>query len=140
MRRILCIPVLLSVLLLASCATQKRSDTLTDTLQAYSSTLRWGDFQSAQMFLEPKYRAAHPLSKLDLERYKQVRVSGYDDGSGPVPAGKDDVQQTVHIGLINNNTMGEYVARRIQSVTRDVPSTDFGPFGGETFRHRKPNA
>ena len=31
MRRILCIPVLLSVLLLAGCATQKRSDTLTDT-------------------------------------------------------------------------------------------------------------
>ena len=109
MRRILCIPVLLSVLLLAGCATQKRSDTLTDTLQAYSSTLRWGDFQSAQMFLEPKYRAAHPLSKLDLERYKQVRVSGYDDGSGPVPAGKDDVQQTVHIGLINNNTQSERI-------------------------------
>ena len=38
MRRILSLPALLSVLLLAGCATaQKRGDTLTTTLNAYAS-------------------------------------------------------------------------------------------------------
>lgn len=107
MRRILSFLAVLSMLALAGCATQTRSDTLTTTLNAYGSTLRWGDFQSAAQFLDPKYRAEHPLSKLDLDRYKQVRVSEYDDGAGPVPAGEFDVQQTVHISLINRHTQSE---------------------------------
>lgn len=107
MRRILSFLAVLSMLALAGCATQTRKDTLTTTLNAYGSTLRWGDFQSAAQFLDPKYRAEHPLSKLDLDRYKQVRVSEYDDGAGPVPAGEFDVQQTVHISLINRHTQSE---------------------------------
>jgi hypothetical protein len=107
MRRILSILVVLSALLLAGCATQKRSDTLTTTLNAYGSTLRWGDFQSAAQFLDPAIRAKHPLSDLDIARFRQVRVSEYDDGNGPVPAGEGSVQQTVHISLINIHTQSE---------------------------------
>jgi hypothetical protein len=104
MRRVLSLFALASVLLLAGCATQKRSDTLTTTLAAYASQVRWGDFQSAAMFLDPKMRADHPLTKLDIARFKQVKVSEYDAGNGPVPAGANQVEQTVHIGLINENT------------------------------------
>ena len=100
--------VLLSLLLLGGCATQKRSDSLTTTLRAYNSTVRWGDFQSAGMFIDPKERAEHPLTSLELARFKQVRVSHYDEGNGPVPAGPDAVQQTVQIGLINVNTQTEH--------------------------------
>ena len=107
MRRILSLLVVLSVLLLAGCATQKRSDTLTTTLTAYGSALRWGDFQSAAQFLDPEIRLKHPLSDLEIARYKQVRVSEYDDGNGPVPAADGDVQQTVHISLINIHTQSE---------------------------------
>lgn len=107
MRRILSLLVVLSVLLLAGCATQTRSDTLTTTLTAYGSALRWGDFQSAAQFLDPDIRLKHPLSELEIARYKQVRVSEYDDGNGPVPAGDGSVQQTVHISLINIHTQSE---------------------------------
>lgn len=112
MRRILSLLALLSVpllagLFLAGCATQKRSDTLTTTLNAYASTLRWGDFQSATMFIDPALRDKHPLSALDIARYKQVKVSDYDDGNGPTPAGQDTVKQTVHIGLVNIHTQTE---------------------------------
>ncbi|MCW8809175.1 MAG: hypothetical protein OQK79_13860 [Rhodanobacter sp.] len=106
MRRILSILALLTVLL-AGCATQRRSDTLTTTITAYGNTLRWGDFQSAAQFIDPTLRAAHPLSKLDVARYKQVRVSDYDNGAGPVPLGADDMQQTVHISVINIHTQSE---------------------------------
>jgi hypothetical protein len=110
MRRILSLLSLLSVLLLAGCATatqQKRGDMLTATLNAYASTLRWGDIQSAVKFLDPKIRDKHPLSELDIARYKQVQVSDYDDGSGPAPAGSNAVQQTVHISLVNIHTQSE---------------------------------
>ncbi|OOG62808.1 hypothetical protein B0E46_11295 [Rhodanobacter sp. B04] len=107
MRRILSLLIVLSAVLLAGCATQSRSDTLTTTLTAYSSTLRWGDFQSAVQFIDPKIRADHPLSKLDMERYQQVKVSGYDEGAGPVPAGEGQVKQTVHISLVNIHTQTE---------------------------------
>lgn len=107
MRRIPSILAVLTVLMLAGCATQKRSDTLTTTLNAYGSTLRWGDFQSAAQFLDPAIRTKHPLSDLDIARYKQVRVSEYDDGSGPVPAGENGVQQTVRISVINVHTQTE---------------------------------
>ncbi|AGG87500.1 MULTISPECIES: hypothetical protein [Rhodanobacter] len=107
MRRILSILVVLSVLLLTGCATKARSDALTTTLKAYGSTLRWGDFQSAAQFIDPAVRAAHPLTPLQLARYRQVRVSEYDDGAGPVPSGDFDVQQTVLINLVNVHTQSE---------------------------------
>jgi outer membrane murein-binding lipoprotein Lpp len=107
MRRISSLLVVLSLLLLAGCATKTRSDNLVTTLNAYSNTLRWGDFQSAAQFIEPAIRAAHPLSKLDLMRYQQVKVSDYDDGAGPVPTGDFDVQQTAQIRLINIHTQSE---------------------------------
>ncbi len=107
MRRILSTLAASSLLLLAGCASQQRSDSLTTTLAAYGSTLRWGDFQSAAQFIEPKVRAAHPLSKLDLARFQQLRVSEYDDGTGPVPVGDFEVQQTVQISVINVHTQVE---------------------------------
>ena len=108
MRRIASIlVVLLSVLLLAGCATKTRSDALITTLKAYGSTLRWGDFQSAMQFMDPKVRAARPLSSLQLARFQQVRVTEYNDDAGPVPTGDFDVQQTVVINLVNVHTQSE---------------------------------
>ena len=107
MRRVLSILALVSLLLLAGCATQKRSDTLDTTLRAYASAVRWGDFQSATIFLDPKTRADKMPSALDLARYKLVQVSGYDAGNGPVPDGENQVRQIVHINLINVSTQSE---------------------------------
>ena len=99
--------VVLSLLLLAGCASKTRSDALTATLTSYGSTLRWGSFESAQQFVDPAVRKAHPLSSLDKARYQQFRVSDYDNGAGPVPTGDFDVEQTAEIHLINVNTQGE---------------------------------
>lgn len=110
MRRMSRLPVMLfslSVLALTGCASQQRSDSLTTTLAAYGGTLRWGDFQTAAQFIEPKMRAEHPMSALDMARYKQVRVSEYNDDAGPVPVDDFDVQQTVQISVINVHTQAE---------------------------------
>ncbi len=107
MRRIPCILLALSVLLLSACATQDRSNSLTTTLAAYGGVLRWGDFASAVQFIDPEIRAKHPLTDLDMARYKQVRVTEYDDGAGPVPLDEFDVQQTARISLVNIHTQAE---------------------------------
>lgn len=107
MRRIPSIVLMLSILLLAACATQERSNSLTTTLSAYGGTLRWGDFASAAQFIDPKQRKEHPVSDIDRARYKQVRVTEYDDGAGPVPISPTEVQQTVKISLVNIHTQAE---------------------------------
>ena len=107
MRRIPQILLVLSILLLAACAAQERSNSLTTTLSAYGGVLRWGDFASASQFVDPKIRAEHPLSELDRARYKQVRVTEYDDGNGPVPISPTEVQQTVRLSVVNIHTQAE---------------------------------
>jgi hypothetical protein len=94
-------------MLVAGCATDRRSTALTSTLNAYANTLRWDGFASALAYIDPKWREDHPLSSLDQARYQQVRVSSYNEGEGPIPAGPDEIHQVVHIGLINRNTQSE---------------------------------
>jgi hypothetical protein len=106
--RILLVPASCALLLLLSaCATNQRSTSLSTTLNAYGAALRWGGFAQAQQFVDPDYRAAHPLTDLEKERYKQVRVSDYDAGNGPTPVDPNTVRQVVRISLINRNTQRE---------------------------------
>ena len=101
-------PVLLrsSALLLGACANteiRSRQTILNETLRSYAATIRWGDIAQAQAFLDPKRRAEHPPSALELARFKQVQVSGYEEQ--PVsPVSENEVRQTVQIGLVNVNT------------------------------------
>lgn len=98
---------LMALALVAGCAANQRRDSMTTTLNAYAATLRWGDFTRAVDFVDPAYREAHPLTPLQLARYKQVRVAGYDEGEGPVPVSETEIRQTVKIGLINRHTQHE---------------------------------
>lgn len=107
MRRILVPLLTLSVLALGGCATDQRKDQLTTTLNAYASTVRWGDFNAALKFVDPKVREEHPIPPLEMSRYQQYKVSGYDEGNGPVPNGDFEVHQTVQINLVNVNTQHE---------------------------------
>ena len=106
MRRIL-LPLAASALLLAGCAQNTRSESLTATLGAYGSAVRWNGLQSAMQFVDPKVLKEHPPTDLDLARYQQVRVTDYDDGAGPVPLGDNEVQQTVQIRFVNIHTQAE---------------------------------
>ncbi|MGA9422668.1 MAG: hypothetical protein WBW61_09905 [Rhodanobacteraceae bacterium] len=87
----------------ASASTRSRETLLDETLQSYAATLRWGHIAQAQSFLAPKYREQHPLTSLDLARYRQVQVTWYHD-TPAVPVDAGEVTQTVEIGLVNVNT------------------------------------
>jgi hypothetical protein len=121
MRRLPVFAVLACTLLIAGCATTDlRSSALTGTLTAYANAIRWDGFDSALQFVDPAWRAAHPLSSIDHSRYAQVRVGSYDEGEGPTPAGPDQVRQVVKIGLINKNTQAERTVIDHQTWTWDA--------------------
>jgi hypothetical protein len=101
---ILLASLLASALLLSGCATDKRADALNATMIAYANAVRFDGLEAAQEFVDPKVRAEHPVTELQRELYKQVQVNDYDDGNGPVPAGENQVRQTVQIGLTNVHT------------------------------------
>jgi hypothetical protein len=100
--------LLISGMLLAACATEKmrtKQTVLEETLIRYASTIRWGDVAQAQSFIDPKVLAEHPPTSLELARFKQVQVTGYNE-QPPVPVGENEVRQTVQISLVNIATQG----------------------------------
>ena len=92
--------------LLAACATSQPKMSELDKLQyAWSAAIRWGDFEGAWNLLEPGYREAHPLTTLELSRYKQIQVSGYHELGSQIF--DDHARREIEIGVINRNTMAE---------------------------------
>lgn len=76
----------------------------------YAASIRWGEFENAWQLVDPAYREAHPLSGLELERYRQLRISGYRDlGSSRLDDGS--VVRSVEIGAINRHTQVERTLR-----------------------------
>jgi uncharacterized protein YceK len=107
MRRIALLVLALAVSLLSGCATDVRNEALTSATNGYASSVRWNDWESAVSFLDKDYAAEHPLSSVDQGRLGQLRVTGYDDGSGPRADGEDEAVQIVQINVVNINTQAE---------------------------------
>lgn len=106
MRRFLILMAASVLLVVTGCATESmrsKQTVLDETLRSYAATIRWGDIEQAQAFIEPRLRAERPPSALDLARYRQVRITGYDAGQVQ-PVGEGEVRQTVRIDLVNVNT------------------------------------
>lgn len=106
MRRIAAPVMIVSVALLAGCAMDKmqtKSTILDDTLRTYAATIRWGDITQAEVFVDPEYRKAHPLTDLERARFKQVQVTAYEDQPA-TPVSDTEVRQVVEIGLVNVHT------------------------------------
>ena len=106
-----CFPLLLA-LVLSACATAgkiDRNQALQQAQYAYSAAIRWGDFEGAWNMVDPKVRAAHPMTDLELERYKQLQVSGYHDIGSEVLA--DTASREIQIGVVNRNTLVERQVR-----------------------------
>ncbi len=99
----------LSTVWLGACASSEirsKQTILDETLRSYAATIRWGDIAQAQAFLAPTYREAHPQTALELARYKQIRISGYEEQPA-MPVSADEVTQTVQISLINVHSQHE---------------------------------
>ena len=108
LRRI--VAALFSAVLLVACSTnpiermKSKETVLEETLKLYAATIRWGDDMTQALgFVDPEYLRIHPMSELDLARYKQVKVTSYDDAPA-APISETEVRQVVQISFINVNT------------------------------------
>lgn len=107
------IPNLLLPLLLAlgaaACGTldQNKQDAALDaTLRSYAATMRWGDensFEQAAGFISPADLEAHPIPHVEMERYHQVRIVGYQEQGLERPE-PNIARQTVTLQIVNQHT------------------------------------
>jgi hypothetical protein len=101
--------LLFVALLLTACSgAGTKPDMLDRTLYAYSAAIRWdeGNIDAALAFVDPKYQQTHPMSSIELERFKQVRVSGYYV-KGSQQISETEYAQRVEIRLFNIHTQAE---------------------------------
>jgi hypothetical protein len=79
-------------------------------LRGYATAVRWNEWDLAFEYLSPKLLADKPLSELEHERLKQIRVTGYDEVIQR-KVSKTLFEQTVDIRLINVHTQAERTIR-----------------------------
>ena len=108
MRRWILLPLVVLALVAGPAVAAKRDRMLEATLTEYAATLRWGNFEAGMAYIDPAVLAERPISSLDLERYRQVRVSYYHP-SEPMPVDKESIRIVAEIGIINAHSQSERV-------------------------------
>ena len=129
--RMIKVGMLLSLLfVLSACGAAKmdQNSALQQAQYAYSAAIRWGDFEGAWNMVDPVYRAAHPLSSVELARYKQVQVSRYHDTGSRVTG--DSAVREVEIGVVNRNTLVQRDARYQEQWRYDAATGQWWITGG----------
>ena len=111
--RMLWVLGLLAVLAPAAAQSRLQRGKLQQVQDAYAASIRWGDFENAWQAVDPAYRAEHPMTELEFERYKQIQISGYRDLS--TRGGPDGtVERAVEWRCINKHTMAERTERYVE--------------------------
>ena len=78
---------------------------------AWSGAIRWGEVEGAINLIDPKVRDAHPVSDVELERWKHIQVSAYRDIGSSRDLEAGTAARDIEIGVINRHTMAERTVR-----------------------------
>lgn len=100
--------------LVAGCAAPQgsKADKLRAAQYAFSGAVRWNDFEGAMTLIDPDLREKHKLSEMELERYKQVQISAYNEIGSRVE--ETGAVRDIEIGVINRHTMAERRVRYVE--------------------------
>ena len=114
------LPKLLAVLmccllLVVGCAAPhgSKADKLRAAQYAFSGSVRWNDFEGAMTLIDPELREKHQLSEVEMERYKQVQISAYNEIGSRVE--ENGAVRDIEIGVINRHTMAERRVRYVEN-------------------------
>ncbi|MBS7457443.1 hypothetical protein [Coralloluteibacterium stylophorae] len=122
------LPILLAaclVLPLGGCpATSTRQQTVDQALYTYAGMIRWGEFEGAWEYVDPEVREAQPLSDIDIERYKQLQVTGYHPKTS-APTADGGLVRTVEIALVNRHTQVERTVQVVETWRWDEDAQRF---------------
>lgn len=97
--------VILLALLLSACAgVGSEKNKLEETLYLYAGAVRWGEVEQIIAFHDPKGLEESPPSDLELERWRQLRVTGYRSRARePQPDGS--IVHYAEIEFMNRHTL-----------------------------------
>jgi hypothetical protein len=99
----------LALLLVTACGSMAAQRNPRDqALYDYVSAVRWSDFEIARSFVDPQVLSQSPLTDLEMERYKQIQVSGYEVKSASEPS-EGLYEQVVELRVVNRNTQVERI-------------------------------
>jgi hypothetical protein len=74
-----------------------------ETMYHYAAAVRWGDVEQIIAFHDPKVLAEKPPEPIELERWRQLRVTGYR-ARGLEPQPDESVVQFSEIEFMNRHT------------------------------------
>jgi hypothetical protein len=93
------------VAMLSACPMQTRDAKLLDeTLVLHAQEVRWGGFEKSLDFVDPRLLAERPPRSIDLERYRQVVISGYRS-RGPAVVADGVANHVVDIEIYSRHTL-----------------------------------
>ena len=99
----------LALLLVTACGSMAAQRNPRDqALYNYVSAVRWSDFNTALGFVDPETLRTAPLTELELERFNQFQVAGYEVKAASEP-GEGLYEQVVELRLVNKNTQVERI-------------------------------
>ena len=105
----------LLVLLLSACGGNAVKPKV-DTIREYGNAVRWSDWDSAIKYIDPAARVNATITQEDLDRLKDVKVTGYEVKTrAPQPDGT--IKQTVEIRYIDESTQVER-SKRVEELWR----------------------
>lgn len=99
--------IVLAVALLAGCASDTREKVLQVTLDTYAAAMRWSDFNRVLSLVHPDSLPDRARLDFIMQRYQQVRVTGYRVTSTLPGSEPDTVMQEAQVRLSNRHTAVE---------------------------------
>jgi hypothetical protein len=117
MSRLARLLVLLLAALLGGCASGggTQRDALDRAQYAWSAAVRWNDFEGAVNLIDPDKREDLAPTPLEMERFKQVQISGYRDVGSDLDMKAGVAVRDIQIGVINRHTQSERTVRYRES-------------------------
>jgi hypothetical protein len=94
---------LIAVLLAACSGVGTQKNALEETLFHYAAAVRWGEVEQILAFHDPKVLEENAPEPLALERWRQLRVTGYRS-RGREPQADGTVMQFAEIEFVNRHT------------------------------------
>ncbi len=91
----------LALVILAACSSNPESKKRGEAFKQYETIVRWSQWDAAADFISPEYQEDHPITRLDLDRLRLFKVSGYTVRSTGIYDEGMTARQTVEIKMFN---------------------------------------
>ena len=93
----------LVMLVLTACSSNQVSKSRGEAFKQYETIIRWSQWDAAADFISAEYQMEHPITRLQMDRLRLFRVTGYTVRSTGVYDEGMTVKQVVEIKMFNNS-------------------------------------